>query len=209
MTDPLPPLFPDDDDEQALLSKRQKQVYREAALKRREDLGGAAREVAARTLAAQAFPLDMQPGAIVAGYFAMRSELDPMPLMLGLRERGARLALPVVAGRDLPLIFRAWQPGDALASGPFGLSEPLARAQAVDPDIVLVPLTCFDRHGHRIGYGAGHYDRTLAGLRRRKPIVAIGLAFSVQEIKLVPATPFDETLDAVWTDKEWIGCRGG
>ena len=186
-----------------------KQTYRDIALKQRNHLSEAARAAAAQALAAEAVPFALPEGAIVAGFSAIRSEIDPMPLMLRLHARGARLALPVVAGREAPLIMREWKPGMALVAGPFGLSEPPADAAELDPDIVLVPLACFDRRGHRIGYGAGHYDRTLRALRSRKSIMAIGLAFSVQEIKLVPATPFDEKLDAVWTEKEWIDCRGG
>jgi 5-formyltetrahydrofolate cyclo-ligase len=73
---------------------------------------------------------------------------------------------------------------------------------------VLVPLAVFDRRGYRIGYGAGYYDMTLAALRSRKPIVAIGLAYAVQEADEVPIEPHDERLDLVLTEREVIDCRG-
>lgn len=148
----------------------------------------------------------MPPGAIVSGFSAIRSEIDPMPLMLALRARGTRLALPVVVSRDKPLIMREWQPGVALVAASFGLSEPPADAPEVDPDIVLTPLSCFDRRGHRIGYGAGHYDRTIERLRAIKPVVAIGIAFSVQEIARVPETELDQPLDFILTENEVIAC---
>jgi 5-formyltetrahydrofolate cyclo-ligase len=72
---------------------------------------------------------------------------------------------------------------------------------------VLTPLAAFDRTGHRIGYGAGYYDLTLAGLRARKPIVAVGLAYAAQEIAAIPATDRDERLDLVLTEREVIDFR--
>ncbi len=122
--------------------------------------------------------------------------------------RGAKLALPVVAGRGRPLIMRAWTFGEKLDSGVWGIREPKAEAPEVLPDILLVPLAAFDRTGHRIGYGAGYFDMTLHHLRGVKPIVAVGLAFAAQEIAAVPATPRDARLDLVLTEREVIDCRG-
>ena len=113
----------------------------------------------------------------------------------------------MVAGRGLPLVMRAYRFGDELASGVWGIREPKPEAPEVFPDILLVPLAAFDRTGQRIGYGAGHYDRTIARLRAMKPVTAIGVAFSVQEIGEIPATPFDQKLDLVLTEKETIDFR--
>jgi 5-formyltetrahydrofolate cyclo-ligase len=81
-------------------------------------------------------------------------------------------------------------------------------APQVDPDILIVPLACFDRAGHRIGYGAGYYDMTINALRAKKKVVAIGMAFAIQEIPRVPATERDEQLDLVLTEREAIDFRG-
>jgi 5-formyltetrahydrofolate cyclo-ligase len=118
-----------------------------------------------------------------------------------------RLALPVIAARDSPLGFRLWAPGDKLLRGPLGILEPSPDAAEIVPDIVLVPLAAFDRSGHRIGYGAGHYDRTLARLRDSKKIIAIGLAFAVQEIETIPALPHDVALDYVLTETQLFDFR--
>ena len=75
------------------------------------------------------------------------------------------------------------------------------------PDIVFAPLAAFDRRGHRIGFGAGYYDRTLASLRSMKPILAVGTAYSVQEVPAIPEEPHDQRLDLVITETEWIDCR--
>jgi 5-formyltetrahydrofolate cyclo-ligase len=184
-----------------------KSALRQSALARRDALPAAARAAAAQAVAQRPFPVAVPPGAIVSGYSPMRSEFDPVPLMRTLAGAGARLALPVVAGRGLPLTMRAFAFGDELASGVWGIREPMPDAAEVFPDILLVPLAAFDRAGHRIGYGAGHYDRTIARLRAMQPVIAIGVAFAAQEIAQVPATPFDQPLDLVLTENETIDFR--
>ena len=137
----------------------------------------------------------------------MKGEINPLPLMRKLAAAGARFALPVVAGRGTPLIMRAWGFGEPLAAGVWGIREPPPSASEVAPDLLIVPLLAFDRAGHRIGYGAGYYDLTIASLRAQKAIIAIGLAFAVQEIAAVPATPHDAPLDLVLTEREVIDLR--
>jgi 5-formyltetrahydrofolate cyclo-ligase len=103
--------------------------------------------------------------------------------------------------------MRAWAFGAPLKSGVWGIREPTLQAQEVFPDILIVPLLAFDRSGHRIGYGAGYYDMTIARLRAMKPVVAIGIAFAAQEIEEVPTTPRDVALDLVLTEREIIDLR--
>jgi 5-formyltetrahydrofolate cyclo-ligase len=177
-----------------------KDDLRAAALARREALNADARAGAAQAIAARAFPVEMAGGATVSGYWPIRSEIDPMPLMRRLAAQGARLALPAITGRDQPLIFRAWSSDTEMLQGQLGIMEPSPRADVVEPDIVLVPLAAFDRVGHRIGYGAGHYDRSLRQLMMSKPIVAIGLAFAVQQIDTIPSLPHDVRLHYVLTE---------
>lgn len=186
-----------------------KAALRAAALARRDALPAAERVAAVETVTRRPFPVAFEQGAIVSGYSPMRSEFNPVPLMRKLADAGARLALPVTPKRGNPLIMRAWAFGDELASGVWGIREPRPEAPEVFPDIMLVPLACFDRKGHRIGYGAGYYDMTIARIRAMKPVTAIGLAFSVQEIERVPATPFDQALDLVLTEAETIDMRQG
>jgi len=137
----------------------------------------------------------------------MKSEINPLPLMRKLADAGAQLALPAIKGRGHPLIMRAYQIGDELARGQWGIREPKPEAGEVAPDILLVPLAAFDRAGHRIGYGAGYYDMTIHALRAKKKVTAVGLAFAAQEISEVPATPRDESLDLVLTEREVIDLR--
>ena len=167
-----------------------------------------ARAQGAEAIAQRAFPVAVNSGTIVSGFMPMKTEINPIPLMRKLAEAGAQLALPAIKGRGHPLIMRAYAFGDELARGQWGIREPTPQAPEVAPDILLVPLACFDRAGHRIGYGAGYYDITIHVLRAKKKVTAIGLAFAVQEILSVPATERDERLDFMLTEREMIDFRG-
>ena len=180
---------------------------RAAALAKRDALSDRQRAASAQAVARQGIPFEIKPGTIVSGYSPIRGEIDPVPLIRKLSAQGAKLALPAVLARGKSLSFRAWSPDDRLTLGPLGILEPSPAAAEIVPDIMLVPLAAFDRHGHRIGYGAGHYDYTLAHLRKTKPIVAIGVAFAVQQIEIVPALPHDVTLDYVLTETKVFDFR--
>lgn len=153
--------------------------------------------------------IPLTPGAVVSGFMPIRSEADIRPLMEALRTRGARLVLPVVLDRET-IIFRAFEVDAPLVMTGFGTTGPGEDAQVLDPDILLVPLSVFDGHGQRIGYGAGHYDRAIARLhgKGRVPIL-IGVAFDCQEVPLVPAEPHDVPLHAVLTESglRWFSAQ--
>jgi 5-formyltetrahydrofolate cyclo-ligase len=184
-----------------------KAELRREALTRRDALPTEMRKSAAEAIAARAFPIPVAPGMVVSGFMPLKSEISPLPLMRKLADAGARLALPVVAGRGKPLIMRSWRWGEPLVPGVWGIREPRPEAPEVQPDILLVPLIAFDRSGHRIGYGAGYYDLTIAQLRAKKLIAAIGIALAAQEVETVPRTAFDAQLDLVLTENETIDLR--
>lgn len=141
-------------------------------------------------------------GAIIAAYAAVGSEADPFPLMAALAAQGHPLCLPRTEGKRI--VFRAWKPGDPLVVGRMNISEPDAKAKERRPDLLIVPLIAFDRHGYRLGYGAGYYDRYLSAERAKRTIRAIGIAFAAQEIDELPREPHDEPLDAVVTEERVI-----
>ena len=151
-----------------------KSDLRREMIARRDAFPPDARSAAAEAIAARPFPLSIAAGTIVSGFMPMKSEINPLPLMKKLADAGARLALPVTGRRGQPLTMRAWTWGEPLASGVWGIREPKSEAPQVDPDILLVPLLAFDRAGYRLGYGGGYYDLTLAQLRSRKAVIAIG-----------------------------------
>jgi 5-formyltetrahydrofolate cyclo-ligase len=183
-----------------------KAELRQLSLARRDGIPPDKRAAAADAIAARPFPYQIKPGLVVSAYSPMQSELNPVPLMRKLADAGATLALPVVVGRNKPLIMREWAFGQPLATGTWGIREPLPNAPEAWPDILLVPLAAFDRKGNRIGYGAGYYDLTINRLRLLKQVVAVGLAYHAQQVAVVPHTPRDARLDLVLTERELIDC---
>jgi len=158
---------------------------------------------------AENFPDEIWPPlhAVVAGYRAIRSEIDPGPLMETFYCEQARLALPCVTQPGAPLTFRAWSPGQDLVRGAYGVEEPDGNGAVLRPSLILVPLLAFDESGRRLGYGGGYYDRTLALLRESGPVTAVGLAYQAQRMKRVPADGRDAPLDWIVTEKG--ACRTG
>ena len=141
---------------------------------------------------------------IVAGYHPMRDEISPYPVLDALGE-GQIPALPWFGDRDARMMFRKAPANEA---GPWGVIQPPGSADAVAPDVVLVPLVFADRQGTRIGHGKGHYDRALSHLRQAGPVFTIGLAWEQQISKHpIPGDPWDVPLDAIATPAEWISCR--
>ncbi len=156
-----------------------------------------------RAIAQRALALpELQDIDPVGGYWPIHSEVDPRPLLRGLAKRGQRLALSQIV--DPHLIWRLWRPGDPLPKGRLGVKEPRADAPECFPKALVVPLACFDRRGGRVGYGKGHFDRAIAALTARHPVLAVGLAYAVQEIPEVPLEPHDRRLDFVVTETELI-----
>jgi 5-formyltetrahydrofolate cyclo-ligase len=142
---------------------------------------------------------------IVSSYVAHDSEMDPMPLMQALHARGHKLCLPFTADKGKALLFHAYTPGDELTvQGPLAIPAPPPDKPQLAPDIVLVPLLAFDSQGHRLGYGGGYYDRTLAALRAQKSITAIGIAFACQQVPEIPFGPHDARLDKIVTENEFF-----
>jgi 5-formyltetrahydrofolate cyclo-ligase len=139
-------------------------------------------------------------GKIVAGYIAKDSEADPTAILLKAHEIGCVTALPHVISRSAPMRFLRWSPGDILEPGPFGLLQPSTDAEAILPDVVLVPLVAFDSRLMRLGQGAGHYDR---GLSLLDQCFAIGIAWSIQHAPAIETDPWDIPMNAILTEKSW------
>ncbi len=143
--------------------------------------------------------LGAQPGVVVSGFLSFGEEINTMPLLRRLAGANHDLCLPVMRGKNKPLLFRRWRPGDAMDTAVWGIREPKADRPELRPEILLVPLLAFDRHGDRLGYGGGFYDRTLHALRASGPVITVGLAFAEQEVDAVPHLDYDERLDWILT----------
>jgi 5-formyltetrahydrofolate cyclo-ligase len=134
-------------------------------------------------------------GAIVAGYWPMPHEIDIRPLLYGLFERGHALCLPETTKPGSPLIFRNWVPGAEMVQGRYNTLHPMGAAMV--PDFLLIPLLAFDLFGHRLGYGGGYYDRTLAALPNA---FRMGCAFAAQQLAELPSTATDLPMHAIATE---------
>jgi len=150
----------------------------------------------------------LDDAAIVAGYRAIRGEIDVDAVLSLLAERGATVTLPRVDGDHLE--FVPWDPEAESATGSFGIAEPVGGVPLpfAHHRVVLTPLVAFDRTGQRLGQGGGFYDRAMAGAGDQRPVM-IGVAHAFQEVGRVPSEPWDQPLDAVVTEEEVIEFRPG
>jgi 5-formyltetrahydrofolate cyclo-ligase len=178
-----------------------KRQLRREALARRDGLDPFWRIEAALEMAETARDLiEFVPGSVVSGFWPMRSEVDVRPLMFALREKGARLCLPALIDKTT-MVFRELVRGAPLVEMGFGTAGPGEEAAVLDPSLMLVPLAAFDKRGHRIGYGAGYYDRAIARLAEKgmSPRL-IGIAFDCQEVGEVPDEKHDVVLAEILTE---------
>jgi 5-formyltetrahydrofolate cyclo-ligase len=185
-----PPLSPDPLD-------AQKTALRESARAVRNAVTPAERAADAARMAQMPLPFRAATPSIVGGYHPTAREFDCLPLMERLAREGWTLALPAVMG-DAPLLFHRWRFGEALMRGQRGIMQP-AGGETVRPAMLLIPLLAFDAQGYRLGYGGGHYDRTLEVLRAAGPVLAVGVAFDAQEVAQLPVGPHDQRLDWMLT----------
>ena len=189
------------------MSASEKSLLRVASLDRRAEVHKDTRSAFADRLALQGVALARRALAMtVSVYWPMRGEADVGLLAQALDYHQFKVCFPCVVAAGRPLLFRLWTPRDPLVEGAYGSREPSGRALEATPDLLFVPLVAFDRRGGRIGYGGGFYDETLRALRRAKPILAVGVGFSTQEVAAVSTEKQDEQLDLVLTDAELIDC---
>jgi 5-formyltetrahydrofolate cyclo-ligase len=175
----------------------QKTALRDTARRARNAVTPAERSADAARLAQSPLPFATTPPGIIGGYHPTAREFDCLPLMERLAREGWTLALPAVLG-DAPLLFRRWRFGEPLIRGQRGIMQPTA-GEIVRPALLLIPLLAFDARGYRLGYGGGHYDRTLEALRAEAPMLAVGVAFDAQEVAQLPVGPHDQRLDWLLT----------
>jgi 5-formyltetrahydrofolate cyclo-ligase len=171
-------------------------------------------------LLARNFPKKLYPrmsGTVISGYMPLKDEIDPFDILGEARSRRMFISMPRTPpkGSGLPLTFHHCKLRDTgwetvFETSAFGVREPPASCAEMPPNLMIVPLLGFDRQGRRLGYGAGHYDRTIAALRASLatssfPLVAVGVAWACQEVDRIPTDATDQQLDWVVTDKEAIG----
>lgn len=163
------------------------------------NLDGMAALAAFRSLPEPLEELLTQKALTVSGYAANGGEPDIIPLLLSTDLPS--LAMPFHALRDEHMEFRLWNADDALENGPWRTLQPLDHSQIIVPDIICCPMVGFDRTGGRLGQGGGHYDRYF---EKHPQALRIGIAWSIQEVDLIPIEPTDIRLDAILTEQEFI-----
>lgn len=156
---------------------------------------------AAAVMVAQHAEQQIGGAVCVSVYLPIGAEIDTLPLIDRLLRRGVKLALPHVTGRRGTMRFLAWSPGDPLPDGPMGLRQPAADAPELRPDVIFTPLLAFDARLHRLGYGAGHYDRAFV---EHPDARRIGLAWSVQRVDAIADDSWDVPLHGIATEQGFI-----
>jgi 5-formyltetrahydrofolate cyclo-ligase len=159
-----------------------------------DELASAADAIAAHLLAAPFARVEL-----IAGYLSMATEPGTGPLLAGFHDRGVDVIVPVT-GPDHSLDWVRWTPGMATATSTIGVPEPAG--ERLGPDalaragLALVPALAVDLAGHRLGRGAGYYERALANVRTLR----CALVFSDELVEHIPHDAHDVPMDLVVTD---------
>jgi 5-formyltetrahydrofolate cyclo-ligase len=136
---------------------------------------------------------------IIGGYYPVNFEIDDLTLLKKFKKKGFNISLPVIK-KNFQMDFYKWSFSDLLKVNKYGIPEP-EKKNIVYPDILLIPLVAFDKELNRLGYGGGYYDRLIEKLSKKKKIIKIGLAFSIQKIDKVPINVYDQKLDYIVTNE--------
>ena len=136
---------------------------------------------------------------IIGGYYPVNFEVDDLTLLKRLEKSKYTICLPVIKD-NFQMDFYKWSFSDPLKINKYGIPEPETKSIAY-PDILLIPLLAFDKNLNRLGYGGGYYDRLIEKFEKKKKIIKIGLAFSIQKIDKVPINKYDKKLDYIVTNK--------
>ena len=135
----------------------------------------------------------------IGGYFPVNFEIDDLELLKNFEKNKFKISLPAIKN-NFEMNFYKWKFSEPLKINRYGIPEP-EKKFLVYPDILLVPLVAFDKKLNRLGYGGGYYDRLIAKLSKKKKIIKVGLALSIQKINNVPTNEYDQKLDHIITNK--------
>ena len=189
---------PEPDEQTRLDVMRWRSAMREQLIAARRSVPEAARTARAASIAAHLDSLLGElTGRTIGVYWPIRAEPDLRGWMRQAQQRGAVCALPVLIGGAAPLLFRPYRPGMTPEAGVCDIPIPPAGASVI-PGVLIIPLVGFDEACHGLGYGGGHYDRTLAGMMPRP--FAVGVAGADAALATVYPQPHDIPMDAIVTE---------
>jgi 5-formyltetrahydrofolate cyclo-ligase len=180
---------------------------RRDVLTRRDQLASEARRELSDAITRRFWTLDELRGvAAIHVSLSVGSEVSTDGIVAEARRRNVRVAVPVTVVAERRLLLTELRDGSTLVPGPFGIPEPhpdvRAPVKVESLDVVVVPGLAFDPRGHRLGWGAGYYDRLLAEIRPQIPIVA--LAFECQIVPTIPSLAHDVRMSAIVTEQRVI-----
>ena len=135
----------------------------------------------------------------IGGYFPVNYEIDDLEILKEFKKKNYQISLPVIK-KNFDMDFYKWSYREPLKINKYGIPEPESKF-LVYPDIILVPIVAFDNNLNRLGYGAGYYDRLISKLSKKKKLLKIGLAYSVQRVDNIPTNKYDKKLDYIVTEK--------
>ena len=135
----------------------------------------------------------------IGGYYPINFEIDDLDMLKEFEKKNFNISLPKIK-KNFDMDFYRWSFSEPLKINKYGIPEPKS-STVVFPDILLIPLVAFDNRLNRLGYGGGYYDRLIEKYSKRKKILKIGLALSIQKINEIPITKYDKKLDYIVTDK--------
>ena len=135
----------------------------------------------------------------IGGYFPVNYEIDDLEILKEFKKKNYQISFPVIK-KNFDMDFYKWSYREPLKINKYGIPEPESKF-LVYPDIILVPIVAFDNNLNRLGYGAGYYDRLISKLSKKKKLLKIGLAFSVQRVDNIPTNKYDKKLDYIVTEK--------
>ncbi len=188
-----------------VMTETSKETMRHEAIKHRERIHVFNNEAPDDACALFFESVKPEKGQVVALYWPLDKEFDPSGILERLLKEDYVCALPVVTKGEKVLGFARWREGDPLTFGSYNVQQPVVddNTEWLTPDIVVVPFLAFDLRGRRLGYGGGYYDATLAALRAKKEILAVGIGYAQQAVIFnLPHEPHDEKLDWVITPQQ-------
>ena len=170
--------------------------------------GEASRRIADAIVATPAF----REAVVVMAYSSFGTELDTQSIIAAANAAGKALVMPRVNRAQNRLdMYCVRDPDVDLVAGVWGILEPdparCAPTDGTSIDFVLVPGVAFDRHGGRIGYGKGYYDRLLGErIARARPLRMVAGAFDAQIVDRIPIEPHDVVIDSIVTESQCFAC---
>ena len=190
-TQPQPPLAGDE-------LKAWRRQLRATLIEQRLAAGAAARLGWSEAIVARlAHILPLCDAKVLGFCWPYQGEPDVLPAVRQWLAAGGLAALPVVVQPRAPMVFHRWHPGVAMTRGAYDIPIP-KDSDALQPDILLIPLTGFDAAGYRLGYGGGFFDRTVVEMQPRPLLIGVG--FELSRVPTIHPQPHDQPMQIIVTE---------